>query len=76
VSSNNQEVFMFNKAVKEIRKDMDAAGKFMMVGSMTAGVFEDVAVSPETLVAVGFIGAGLWLIAKFMILLERADPGG
>jgi hypothetical protein len=67
---------MFKKAVKEIRKDMDAAGKFMMVGAMTAGVFEDVAVSSTTIITVGFIGAGLWLIAKFMIVLEGDDPGG
>lgn len=67
---------MFKKTVKEIRKDMDAAGKFMMAGAMTVGVFEDVAVTASTIVAVGFIGAGLWLVAKFMIVLEGDDPGG
>jgi len=67
---------MFKKTVKEIRKDLDAAGKFMVAGAMTVGVFKDTAVSPDTIVAVGFIGAGLWLMAKFMIVLEGDDPGG
>jgi len=67
---------MFQKAVKELRKDIGAAGKFMMAGSMTAGVFTDVAVTPETLVTVGFIGAALWLVSKFMILLEDDDDAG
>lgn len=67
---------MFKKAVIEIRKDMDAAAKFMVAGSMGAGLFDAVDVSDTTLVVVSSLGAVLWLIAKAMIVLEGDDPGG